>query len=109
MLENGFNIGDLTFKSFKYFESDCTESKPWAGKVAQYREMIQDGVDVSTFLLSRIDEIGDGKLMSMCGRDFIPVISEIDEAKRDLLLLSSNIDKALEMSRCERVAPLYKR
>lgn len=76
--------------------------------MATYRDLIEDSVDVSRFLLSQIDDIGDENLTSICGRDFMPVISEIDEAKRDLSLLSANIDKALELSRCDRIAPLYR-
>ena len=76
--------------------------------MAIYRDLIDNSVDVSKFLLSQIDHIGDKELTSICGRDFMPVIGEIDEAKRDLSLLSANIDKALELSRCDRIAPLYR-
>ena len=107
MLENGFSVGDLTYQSFLYYNSECTEPEPWESHTSEYRDLISKGVDVSSFILSRINELGKVELMDVCGKDFNPIVSEIDGFHRDLLLLSGDIDRALELSRCERVMPLY--
>ena len=108
LLENGFNVKDLTYESFLYYKSDCTIPQPWDTLTSNYRESIQKGVDVAAHVLSRIDEIGEGVLMNACGRDFMPIITEVDRIKRDMMLLSNSLDDALEQSRCERVAPIYR-
>jgi hypothetical protein len=108
-LENGFNVGDLTYQSFLYYKSDCTDPKPWEDFTSEYREKIEEGVNVSKFILSRIDDLGSAALMSTCGRDFMPIINEIDEVQRNLMSLSNNMDQGLELSRCERVSPIYTR
>ena len=90
-----------------YFKSECTTPEPWDPHTLEYRGYLEEGVDVATFLLSRMNEIGITELTKQCGRDFMSIANEIDEMKGDLMRLSNNLDDALELSRCERVAPIY--
>ena len=91
-----------------YFKSECTISKPWDPYTLEYRGYLEEGVDVASFLLSRMDETEYPELTKLCGRDFTPIFNEAEKMKGDLMRLSSNLDDALELSRCERVAPIYR-
>lgn len=107
LLENGFSIDDLTYQSFQYYKSDCTLPTPWADNILEYRGYISEGLDVAAFLSSRINDIGVVDLTAMCGADIQPIIDQIDDVKKNLNVLSQSFDEALELSRCERVRPIY--
>ena len=107
LLENGFNVADLTYKSFLYYKSDCSLEEPWTDKMTEYEQLINEGLDVAQFVLTRINELGDVNLMNTCGRDFMPIIQEVDETQMNLMLLLNNMDDAVQLSSCERVEPIY--
>ncbi len=109
LLENGFNTYDLTYQSFQYYDSQCTIPSPWESRASAYKALIEQGVALTTFLSSRILFADDQGLLGSCSADKTSIINEIDEVKRDLMLLSSSLGRALELSRCDRVTPLLDR
>ncbi len=92
-----------------YYKGECASEEPWSETVTEYRDLIEEGRNVAEFVLSRISSMGVTNLMNICGRDFHPIITEIENTWRDLVALTDIMNEAVELGRCDRVLPIYER
>lgn len=104
ILEYGIRNDDLMYQSFLYYKSDCTIQNPWEDEVVVRVSQMRKSINAVSKLLGSRNQIE-----SSCGYSITPLISEIDELKRDFEHLLSGMSRATNMARCERVLPIYRR
>ena len=104
LLEYGIKEDHLMFQSFLYYKNDCVTVNPWDGEVVLQVSSMQASIEIARTLLSQRDDI-----VSSCGSDMTPVMEQVSKLKNDLHTLVTGMDNAMELARCERVLPLYRR
>jgi len=104
LLQYGIPEDHLMFQSFLYYKSDCTTENPWDSEVIVQLTSIQSSIATTSHLLTNEDDIKNA-----CGNSIDAFMETIDSLKQNLQNLNQGFERGLEISRCSKVLPMYRR
>ena len=104
LLQYGIPEDHLMFQSFLYYKSDCTTENPWDSEVIVQLTSIQSSIETTSDLLTNKDDIKNA-----CGDSIDAFMENIDSLKQNLQNLNEGFERGLDISRCSKVLPMYRR
>jgi len=104
LLQYGITEDHLMFQSFLYYKSQCTIEKSWDSEVIMQIASIRSSIDATSNILTNEDNIKNS-----CGDSVDVFLETIDDLKRNLQVLALGFEGGLNISRCSKVLPMYRR
>jgi len=104
LLQYGIAEDHLMFQSFLYYKSQCTTEKSWDSEVIKQIVSVRSSIDATSNVLSNKENIKNS-----CGDSIDVFLETIDDLKRNLQVLALGFEGGLDISRCSKVLPMYRR
>lgn len=100
----GISDDHIIFHLFLYYKNECTQVNTWEAEITKIMSYLRSAISAAESFISQKTQV-----QVICGEKVVPIVNTFETLKQQLKNLSFAFERGIDIARCERVMPLYRR